>query len=116
MHWHPLKFVSEIGLGLALSWLLEGSGMVDAGDRSHVQPFYASVELRELREQLLLLVKQMPAQQSRVITAHYLQDIPFEEIARSMGLTRGRISQIHKQALGALRVSWKAPPGLEARY
>lgn len=106
-----LKFVSEVGLGLAVAWLLEGTGMVDAGDRFQAQPFYQSVELRELRNRLLQLVKDMPAQQSRVITGHYLQELPFEEIATSMGLTRGRISQIHKQALATLRVSWQAPPG-----
>jgi RNA polymerase sigma factor FliA len=111
-----LRFVSEIGLGLAVSWLLEGTGMVDGGERSETMQFYQSVELRQLRERLLQLVKDLPAQQSRVISAHYLQEIPFEEIAQSMGLSKGRISQIHKQALATLRASLHPPPGRQASY
>jgi RNA polymerase sigma factor for flagellar operon FliA len=38
-----------------------------------------------------------------VIQAHYLQNIPFEEIAASMALSRGRISQLHSEALYKLR-------------
>lgn len=105
-----LKFVSDVGVGLALAWMLDGTGLVDAGERSQSMPFYQSVELRELREQLLHLVKALPAQQSRVITSHYLQELPFEEIARDLGLSRGRISQIHKQALGGLRAALQRPP------
>lgn len=111
-----LRFVSEIGLGLAVSWLLEGTGMVDGGERSETMPFYQSVELRQLRERLLQLVKALPPQQSRVISAHYLQEVPFEEIAQSLGLSKGRISQIHKQALAALRASLHPPPGRQASY
>jgi len=98
-----LRFVSEIGLGMAVAWLLEGTGMVDSGDSSATFPFYQSVELRQLRERLLELVKALPSQQSKVVSAHYLQEMPFEEIARSQGLSKGRISQLHKQALIALR-------------
>lgn len=110
-----LKFVSEIGLGLAVSWLLDGTGMVDGGERSETMPFYQSVELRQTRERLLQLVKALPPQQSRVISAHYLQELPFEEIAQSLGLSKGRISQIHKQALATLRASLH-PPRLQASY
>jgi RNA polymerase sigma factor for flagellar operon FliA len=45
----------------------------------------------------------LPANQQRVIEGHYLQYLPFEEIARNMGLTRGRIAQLHKEALANLR-------------
>lgn len=111
-----LKFVSEVGLGLAVSWLLEGTGMIDGGERVQTQPFYQSVELRQLRERLLGLVKGLPAQQSRVISAHYLQELPFEAIARTMGLSKGRISQIHKQALSTLRIALQAPPRRPTSY
>jgi RNA polymerase sigma factor for flagellar operon FliA len=39
-----------------------------------------------------------------VIELHYLQHLPFEDVASRMSLTRGRISQIHKEALQNLRV------------
>lgn len=105
-----LKFVAEVGLGLAISWLLEGTGMVDNGETSQNLPFYQSMELRQLRERVLELVKSLPPQQSRVIARHYLQELPFEEIATMLGLSKGRISQIHKQALLALRSALEHPP------
>jgi RNA polymerase sigma factor FliA len=97
-----LAFVSEAGIGLALCWLLEGSGMVDDG-ASVAQPFYRATELRQLRERLVLAIEGLPAQERTVIRSHYLQEVPFEEIAATLQLTRGRISQVHRRALLRLR-------------
>ena len=97
-----LAFVSEAGIGLALCWLLEGSGMVDDG-ASVSQPFYRGAELRQLRDRLVLAIEGLPPQEKTVIRSHYLQEIPFEEIAATLQLTRGRISQVHRRALLRLR-------------
>jgi RNA polymerase sigma factor for flagellar operon FliA len=98
-----LAFVSEAGIGLALCWLLEGSGMVDAGAASVSQPFYRSAEMRQLRQRLVLAIEGLPAQERTVIRRHYLQEVPFEQIATDLQLTRGRISQVHRRALLRLR-------------
>ena len=109
-----LAFVSEAGIGLALCWLLEGSGMVDGSAEAVSQPFYRSAELRQLRERLVQAVEGLPAQERAVIRRHYLQEVPFEQIAASLQLTRGRISQVHRRALLRLRslladqVDWSA--------
>ena len=105
-----LKFVADVGLGLAIAWLLEGTGMVDNGETSQNLPFYQSIELKQLRERVLELLKSLPPQQSRVIAGHYLQELAFEEIATMLGLSKGRISQIHKQALLGLRSALSHPP------
>ena len=96
-------FVSEVGIGLALCWMLEGTSMIDNGEASESAPFYQSVALRQLRERLLHAVDALPAQERLVIRSHYLQDLPFERIAATLQLTKGRISQVHKQALLRLR-------------
>lgn len=98
-----LAFVAEAGIGLALCWLLEGSGMVDAAAETAVQPFYRSAELRQLRERLLHSIEGLPGQERTVIRNHYLQEVPFEQIAATLQLTRGRISQLHRRALLRLR-------------
>lgn len=98
-----LAFVSEAGIGLALCWLLEGSGMVDDGAATVSQPFYRSAELRQLRERLVLAIDGLPPQERTVIRDHYLQEVPFEEIAAGLQVTRGRISQVHRSALLRLR-------------
>lgn len=98
-----MRFVSEVGIGLAVCWLLEGTGMVDNGPVGAECPFYRSVALRQLRDRLMHAVELLPAQESTVIRGHYLQELPFDRIAEMMQLTKGRISQIHKQALARLR-------------
>ena len=96
-------YVAEAGIGLALCWLLEGSGMVDGEAQTTAQPFYRSTELRQLRDRLLHSIDGLPAQERTVIRSHYLQEVPFEGIAASLQLTRGRISQVHRRALLRLR-------------
>jgi RNA polymerase sigma factor for flagellar operon FliA len=61
------------------------------------------VAIRQLRARLLHAVDGLPPQQKTVIRSHYLQGIPFERVADTLGLTKGRISQIHRQALLHLR-------------
>lgn len=98
-----LKYVAEAGLAFALAWLLDGTGMVDGGEKSETLPFYRSVELQQLRQRIVDLVKALPAQERKVIESHYFQEVPFEEIAQSLQLTKGRISQIHRKGLLRLK-------------
>ncbi len=97
-----LRFVTEVGIGLALCWMLEGTGMVEAAD-GRTEPFYRNVALRQLQERLLHAVDTLPPHERTVVRSHYLQDVPFDRIAETLGLTKGRISQINKQALLHLR-------------
>jgi RNA polymerase sigma factor for flagellar operon FliA len=83
--------------------MLEGTGMVEHPEASISLPFYRSSELRQLRDRLLQAVEGLPEQQKVVVRGHYLQGIPFDQIAASLHLTKGRISQVHKQALLHLR-------------
>jgi RNA polymerase sigma factor for flagellar operon FliA len=98
-----MKFVSAVGIGLAVCWMLEGTAMVDNPAASASIPFYQSVELKQLRDRLLQALDKLPDQQRTVVRSHYLQEIPFDQIAVTLQLTKGRISQIHKQALLHLR-------------
>lgn len=100
-----VRYVAEAGIGLALAWMLEGTAMVDNPQRAETLPFYRSAELRQFREQLLRVVDELPAQERAVVRSHYLQDMPFERVAAMLNLTKGRISQIHRQALLRLRES-----------
>jgi RNA polymerase sigma factor for flagellar operon FliA len=87
--------------------------MMQAEEPARDLPFYRSVELRELRERLLELVRQLPPQERRVIQGHYLQEQPFDAIAGGMGLSKGRISQLHRSALQHLREGLRSPPGCD---
>jgi RNA polymerase sigma factor for flagellar operon FliA len=103
-------YLAEVGIGLALGVLLDGTGMVhdDSLDRraAVVSPevsYFRQQELRELRERIKDLVSRLPSQEQWVIRYHYLQELPFEEVAKAMDVTRSRVSQLHRQALKSLR-------------
>ena len=111
-----LRFVSEIGIGLALGWMLEGTGMVDDPDGAADQPFYRAVALRQLRQRLLHAVETLPTQERTVVRSHYLQAQAFDDIAATLHLTKGRISQIHKQALLHLRAQVRDDADWDASF
>ncbi|WP_418124758.1 sigma-70 family RNA polymerase sigma factor [Variovorax sp. 160MFSha2.1] len=104
------KYLAEVGIGLALGVMLEDTGMVDAEafDGNGQVPsaevsYFRKTEIVQLRTVLRDLVSQLSEQQRLVIRHHYLQEIPFDEIATLMGVTRGRVSQLHRQGLTRLR-------------
>ncbi|QRY35607.1 sigma-70 family RNA polymerase sigma factor (plasmid) [Variovorax sp. PDNC026] len=106
------KYLAEVGIGLALGVLLEDTGMVDAeafDGTSHTPSpevsYFRKTEIDQLRSVLRDLVERLSEQQKLVIRHHYLQDVPFDEIATRMGVTRGRVSQLHRQGLLRLRES-----------
>ncbi|WP_307650310.1 sigma-70 family RNA polymerase sigma factor [Variovorax boronicumulans] len=104
------KYLAEVGIGLALGVLLEDTGMVDgeAFDANAHAPspevsYFRKTEILQLRTVLRDLVNQLSDQQKSVIRQHYLQEVPFDDIATLMGVTRGRVSQLHRQGLLRLR-------------
>ena len=104
------RYLAEVGIGIALGVLLEGTGMVDAeafDNNDHVASpevsYFRKSEILQLHAVLRGLVDQLGERQKTVIRYHYLQEIPFDEIARSMNITRGRVSQLHREGLSRLR-------------
>jgi RNA polymerase sigma factor for flagellar operon FliA len=96
--------MADVAVIWALSFLLDGSGMLaPRGEAQYVEQFYDGVELRQLRARLVDLVDALPEQERRVVKYHYFQNLEFTEIARMFGVTKGRVSQIHKRALLLLR-------------
>ena len=97
--------LAAVGVGVALGVLLEGSGLIEpAVPMAATAPgAYEHVELKQLRQRVLDLVKALPEREQHIIRSHYLQDIPFQDIAAQLGVTKGRVSQLHRRALDFLR-------------
>lgn len=98
-----LKFITEVGIGLAVCWMLDDTAMVDHPDRGETFHFYQGAAMKERRERLHRALDALSEAERMVIRRHYFQQVPFDEIAATLHLTKGRISQIHKQALFRLR-------------
>jgi RNA polymerase sigma factor FliA len=98
-----LNELLAVAAGLALGVLLDGSGMVARPEDSLPGNAYEQVELRELRDQLWPLLDQLTEREREVIHLHYVEAGDFVEIATRLKLSKGRISQLHGQALAKLR-------------
>lgn len=98
-------YLAELAVGLAVGFALDNSGMYQERERDahYGDNTYAGVELKQLRARLNSLVEGLPGKHRQVVSYHYLQQLPFEEIAEMLALTRGRIAQIHREALVKLR-------------
>jgi RNA polymerase sigma factor for flagellar operon FliA len=58
---------------------------------------------RDLQSVIRSRLGEMPAQQRKILTLYYYEDLRFKDIAALMGLTESRICQIHTEAILALR-------------
>lgn len=95
----------DLAVGLALGFMLEGTSLYqDDGDSGAGQPTaYDSLAWKDLIERLAAELGRLPDRDRTIIQLHYLDEVNFDQIAALLGLTKGRISQLHKAALALLR-------------
>ncbi|XDF33428.1 sigma-70 family RNA polymerase sigma factor [Paracidovorax avenae] len=113
-----LACLAEVGIGLALGVLLEGTGMIGSGepedapqDLSPEVIYFRKREQQHWQALLRDLVQRLPEQERRVIRCHYLHGMPFDEVACLLEVSRSRISQLHRRGLARLRDALaQAPP------
>lgn len=94
----------EMATGLALGFMLESNGLytVDEAADTGLSP-YDSLAWKQLLLALKDEVSRLPAQEEKVIRYHYLHGLEFNKISEILGLSKGRISQIHRSSLRILR-------------
>ncbi len=83
--------------GLGEQLFDERDDLVD--DAPHSNP-HTATELAQLRE----AVEKLPDRERLVIRRHYFDHREFRVIARELTITPGRVSQLHAQALGHIRL------------
>lgn len=66
------------------------------------------VSSQQFLEKLVVLIRRLPEKQQLVMALHYQEDLSYREIAAVMDLTPGRISQLHTQAMVAIRAMLSA--------
>lgn len=93
-----------IAIGLALGAALEVRPPEPADESRDANP-YAAAEFEQLARQVRDRVEELPPREREVLKRHYYEGVEFQEIARLNGLTKGRISQLHAQAIAHLRAA-----------
>lgn len=98
-----LSALARVAVGLAVRFMLEGSGMYCGGGESTARDGSAELAERQLGRRLRDAVHGLPAPERRVLEEHYFEHRPFVDIAAALRLTRGRVSQLHKRGIERLR-------------
>jgi RNA polymerase sigma factor for flagellar operon FliA len=99
------ELVTELAFGLMLAAEERAAPNAISGGPDNG---FDSLAWRETQVVLHRRVTELPEPERSVVRQHYQQDLPFAEIADMLGLSRGRISQLHKSALGKLRKSMRS--------
>ncbi len=100
----PIETLGEIAACLAVGLMLDGTRLM--GGEESPDPTPSAYESLEWRQTLALLareVEQLSPSEATVIRQHYVHGLTFTHVAELMGLSRGRVSQLHTGALTKLR-------------
>ena len=64
---------------------------------------YSDTAMRELAERVAPLIERLTPREKLVLSLYYTDELNMRETAEVMGITEGRVSQLHTQALNRLR-------------
>ena len=99
----PFDALFSLSIGLAIGFMLEGTRMYQAEGEAGQESGYQSLAIKQLSEQLRGKVASLPERQGQVIRLHYFSGLQFVEIAEILEVSKGRVSQLHGEALSRLR-------------
>lgn len=97
-----LQELIQVTVGLALGLVLDESAEEPIDEQVRSNP-YAMTEMEQLIRQVRSLLAKLSEREQQVIRGHYFERRELQAIAADCGLTKGRVSQIHAQALARLR-------------
>ena len=103
-----LRDMVDLALNLSVGFMLQGSGMFIGFEEESDHRIYNDGARRELAQVFAKLLTLLPSRQANVLRYHYLCGVELFEIAQMMGVSAGRVSQLHREALRRLRALYQA--------
>jgi len=104
----------RLAAGLAIGFVLDDPE-AEPADESPVSDPYLAVETHQARSQIRRLVERLPPRERDILQQHYFGHKEFQEIAAQLGLTKGRVSQLHARALEWIREQLDPRPRLDRK-
>ena len=98
--------VADAAIALALGYVLEDSGLWRAENADRGTDPYRSYELKRLGERFSLIVEALPERERAIVKFHYYEHMEFHVIGAALGISKGRVSQLHARALQLLREAY----------
>lgn len=81
----------------------EDDTSLDAGLRDAGADPLSMLEEQRLRMALVDAIQQLPEREQQVMTCYYVKDMKLKDIARQLGVSESRVSQMHSHAVSVLR-------------
>lgn len=106
----------DVAIELALSYMLEDSGLITRQELELNDNTYNGLVLTELNSQLYTMVAALPDREKFIITNHYFHHVGFDELGKLLGVTKGRVSQLHKRALQLIKAHFDTSSELDDYY
>lgn len=100
--------MADIAVGLALGFMLEGTGLFDPHETEHDvksrdATAYDSLAWKEMVTLLQAAVDTLPEREQIILRRHYIDGVGFDQLAQLLHITKGRVSQLHRSALLLLK-------------
>lgn len=93
----------DVAIGLALVYMLDDTELVNDPSGVNIAEPYSNYEMSQLSNRLKSVLDQIPEREAMIIRYHYYHQMGFDELSQIMGISKGRVSQLHKRALTYLR-------------
>ena len=99
-----LEELADLTVKIALGVLLELGSDVDPDDLASEAPTaFETIAWSQLCAEVDTRIAQLPENEALVLVQHYRHGLQFQQIAALLGVSKGRVSQLHAQALATLR-------------
>jgi RNA polymerase sigma factor FliA len=109
-----LEDFARLTVGLAIGLMLEEPAGNRADESLEANP-YSATELSQMRERVRALVEQLPPREREIVRQHYYEQREFQEVAANLGVTKGRVSQLHARALQRIREGVNVRPRIDRK-
>lgn len=98
------RHLAELEPGLALAGLLEGAMIQTEDNVELADTAFETAALKQCRHRLQLCLRHLTERESQVIRGHYLHASSFDELAKTLGISNARVTQLHQRGLLRLRM------------
>lgn len=98
-----LDILGSIAAGLAIGMMLDETSTSAGEDQGIAPDAYETLAWKQLTELIASELRSLPEREREIVRLHYQEGLTFEQLGTLLGLTKGRISQLHKAAIAMLR-------------
>jgi RNA polymerase sigma factor for flagellar operon FliA len=96
--------LADLALGVAVGFMLEGTGLLAGAEAADPAPGpYDGLAFRRMVAHMHEAIAALPARERAILRYHYEEGMVFDQIGDLLGITKGRVSQLHRAALALLR-------------